>query len=192
MPVLWIPLGSPFGDIEPRPVVAPAKNNNPCYQDFRGLVRYLRHQGKGVYDVVIAKMRLDLPGWQRLHDLDVSRERRRRALCEINDRFGILRAQRKSDAEVRRVTQEAIAGDHEIAKLLQGLKPGDKFAWPGDGSTATAIESKHKLLEAFHTAIGRFNERFPGAKGFKQVRVSSADEFDTSEIEKMLRERGLH
>jgi cellulose synthase operon protein C len=98
----------------------------------------------------------------------------------------------ESDQDVRRVTQDAIAGDHEIARLVQGLKPADTFTWPGDGSTATITGSKHKLLDAFHTAIGRFNDRFPGAKGFKQVRVGTADEFDTTEIEKMLRERASY
>jgi hypothetical protein len=33
----------------------------------------------------------------------------------------------ESDPEVRRVSQEAIASDHEIAQLVQNLKPGDQF-----------------------------------------------------------------
>lgn len=95
----------------------------------------------------------------------------------------------ESDADVRRVSQDAITIDHEVAKRVQGLMPGDKFEWPTDGSSVEIIGSKHKLLDAFHMAIGRFNDRFPSAKGFRQVKVGTPDEFDTTEIEEMLRER---
>jgi tetratricopeptide (TPR) repeat protein len=98
----------------------------------------------------------------------------------------------ESDPDVRKVLQDAIAPDHEIARLVQGLKPGDEFNWPGEEVVATITASKHKLLDAFHTAIGLFNARFPNAKGFKQVRVGTAEAFDISEIEKMLRERSAY
>lgn len=95
----------------------------------------------------------------------------------------------ESDAEVMRVNPNAISRDHDIARLVQGLKPVDTFLWPADGSEATITDAKHKLLDAFHTAIGRFNDRFPEAKGFKQVKVGTPEKFDISEIESMLRER---
>jgi hypothetical protein len=95
----------------------------------------------------------------------------------------------ESDADVMRVNPDAIKRDHDIARLVQGLKPGGTFLWPADGATATITDAKHKLLHAFHTAIGRFNDRFPEAKGFKQVKVGTPEKFDSSEIEKMLRER---
>jgi hypothetical protein len=98
----------------------------------------------------------------------------------------------ESDADVMRVSPDAITRDHELARLVQSLKPGDTFQWPADGSTATVTDAKHKLLDAFHTAIGRFNERFPEAKGFKQVKVGTPEKFDISEIEKMLRERSTY
>lgn len=98
----------------------------------------------------------------------------------------------ESDADVRRVMQDAIAPDHEIAKLVQGLTENDTFLWPTDGSTATITTAKHKFLDAFHSAIGRFNDRFPTAKGFKQVNVGTAEKFDISAIEEMMRKRSEH
>lgn len=98
----------------------------------------------------------------------------------------------ESDPDVRRVLPDALAPDHDIAKLVQGLQADDTFAWPSDGSNAIVTVAKHKFLDAFHLAIGRFNDRFPTAKGFKQVNVGTADNFDISAIEKMLRERSEH
>lgn len=98
----------------------------------------------------------------------------------------------ESDADVMRVNPDAVARDHEIARLAQGLKPGDTFTWPADGSKVTIIDAKHKWLDAFHTAIGRFNERFPEAKGFRQVKLGTPEKFDISEIEKMLRDRSAY
>lgn len=98
----------------------------------------------------------------------------------------------ESDPEVRRVSHEAIAPDHEIAMLVQNLKPGDEFDWPGNGGKASVVSAKHKYLDAFHTALGRFNERFPSAKGFRQVNVGTPNQFDPSAIEEMLKARSDH
>lgn len=98
----------------------------------------------------------------------------------------------ESDPEVRRVSHEAIAPDHEIAQLVQNLKPGDQFDWPGNGSKATVVSAKHKYLDAFHVALSRFNERFPAAKGFKQVNIGNPENFDLSAIEEMLKARSDH
>lgn len=98
----------------------------------------------------------------------------------------------ESDPEVRRVSHEAIAPDHEIARLVQNLKPGDQFVWPGNGGKATVVSAKHKYLDAFHVALGRFNERFPAAKGFKQVNIGTPEKFDLSAIEEMLKARSDH
>ncbi len=98
----------------------------------------------------------------------------------------------ENDPEMIRVMQDAIASDHEIAKLVQGLKENDTFKWPSDGTLATILVAKHKFLEAFHTALGRFNDRFPTAKGFKQVKIGTADNIDLTTIEEMLRERSDH
>lgn len=98
----------------------------------------------------------------------------------------------ESDPEILRVMQDSIAPDHEIAKLVQGLNEGDTFAWPGDGKSATVVAAKHKFLDAFHTALGRFNDRFPTAKGFRQVKIGTAENFDLTAIQTMLRERSEH
>jgi tetratricopeptide (TPR) repeat protein len=98
----------------------------------------------------------------------------------------------ESDPEVRRVSQEAITADHEIARLVRNLKPGDQFEWPGNGGKATVVSAKHKYLDAFHTALGRFNERFPAAKGFQQVNIGTPEKFDLSAIEEMLKARSDH
>ena len=52
---------------------------------------------------------------------------------------------------------------------MQGLRPNDKFIWPLSGDEATITATKHKYLDAFHSATARFNERFPNARGFKQI-----------------------
>lgn len=98
----------------------------------------------------------------------------------------------ESDPEVRRVLQEAIAPNHEIARAVQNLKPGDKSDWLGNGGKASVVSAKHKYLDAFHTALGRFNERFPSAMGFRQVNVGTPDQFDPSAIEEMLKTRSDH
>src|SRR4029079_4703132 len=75
----------------------------------------------------------------------------------------------ESDEAVRNVEREALPPDHAVAKAAQGLKPGDTLAWPLDGTTATITAAKHKYLDAFHTAMERYNERFPDARGLKRI-----------------------
>ena len=84
------------------------------------------------------------------------------------------------DEAVRNVEHDAIPPDHIIAQAVQTLKPGDEFAWPLYGGNATIIAAKHKYLAALHSAMERYNERFPDAKGFKQIgiKVTGEDAFE--------------
>ncbi len=75
----------------------------------------------------------------------------------------------ESDEAVRNVEPDALSPDHPIAVAVQGKKPDDRIVWPTGGGEATIAAAKHKYLDAFHSAMARFNERFPAAKGFKQV-----------------------
>jgi Flp pilus assembly protein TadD len=79
----------------------------------------------------------------------------------------------EGDEAVRNVEHEALPLDHAVAKAVQGLKPDDKLIWPLGGAQARITAAKNKYLDAFHTAMARYNERFPDAKGFRQISVKT-------------------
>ena len=90
------------------------------------------------------------------------------------------------DEAVRNVEHEALPPDHAVAKAVQGLKPGDTFVWPLDGTTAKITAAKHKYLDAFHTAMARYNERFPDARGLKRITVTTEGENAFAELKAQL------
>ncbi len=92
----------------------------------------------------------------------------------------------ESDEAVRNVDHEALPPDHAVAKAVQGLKPGDTLMWPLDGTTAVIISAKHKYLDAFHRAMDRYNERFPDAKGFKRIAVTTEGENAFAELKALV------
>jgi tetratricopeptide (TPR) repeat protein len=102
---------------------------------------------------------------------------------EIQGSDGMLRRYLvESDEKVRNVEPDALPPDHAIALAVQGKKPGDTVAWPSDGTEAKITGAKHKYLDAFHSALARFNERFPNASGFKQVNVKTDGDGAFSEL----------
>jgi len=54
--------------------------------------------------------------------------------------------------------------------------------WPLDGARAEIIAAKHKYLDAFHTAMERYNERFPDARGLKRITVTTEGENAFAEL----------
>ena len=94
----------------------------------------------------------------------------------------------ESDEDVRRIEADAYPPDHDIAKLVLGRKPDDQVTWPS-GEAVTIVAAKHKYLDAFHAALERFNERFPAATGFKQVRVKTEGDDAFAELKVELKAR---
>jgi hypothetical protein len=92
----------------------------------------------------------------------------------------------ESDEAVRNVEHEALPPDHVLAKAAQGLKPGDTLAWPLDDTTAKFTAAKHKYLDAFHTAMERYNERFPDARGLKRIALTTEGENAFAELKAQL------
>lgn len=91
----------------------------------------------------------------------------------------------ENDPEVLKVEPYAISPDHEIAKIALGHTPGDEIDWPSGDDKVVIENTKHKYLDAFHTALERYNERFPTAKDFRQVKVrlTGDDAFDEIKAE---------
>lgn len=94
----------------------------------------------------------------------------------------------ENDEELCKIDAEAYPPGHDLIKLAIGRQPKDTIALP-DGTTATVVEAKHKYLEAFHTALARYNERFPNARGFDQIEVKTEGEEAFAELKAMLRAR---
>ena len=91
---------------------------------------------------------------------------------EIVDPDGVIRRfVIEVDDVVQKLERDAIPPTHPIALAVQGLKPGDTFLWPRTNASATVKSVKHKYLDAFHATLAQFNERFPTAKGFQQIKV---------------------
>lgn len=85
---------------------------------------------------------------------------------------------------------ENIAMDHPIAIAAVGKQEGDVFSWPfGKGEDATITTIKHKILEAFHYVLRRFEEQFPDASGFKSVSISTDRENGLEEMKTLLQQR---
>lgn len=94
----------------------------------------------------------------------------------------------EADEAVRRAEPDALPPDHRIAQAVFGKQPADKVNWP-DGGTVEVTAAKHKYLDAFHAALARYNERFPAAKGLKQVKVTLEGENAFEEITAEVRAR---
>ena len=92
----------------------------------------------------------------------------------------------ESDEAVRNVEHEALPPEHALAKAVQGLKPGDTLVWPLDGTKAEVTAAKHKYLDAFHTAMARYNERFPDAGGLKRIAVTTEGKNAFAELKTQL------
>ena len=87
----------------------------------------------------------------------------------------------EADDAVRHISADALPPEHRIAQAVLGKKPDDEVVWP-DGGTVVITAAKHKYLDAFHSALARYNERFPAAKGLKQVKVTLEGENAFAEI----------
>ena len=87
----------------------------------------------------------------------------------------------ETDEVVRATAPDALPPEHRIAQAVLGRKPDEQVAWP-DGGTVVITAAKHKYLDAFHSALARYNERFPAAKGLKQVKVTLEGEHAFAEI----------
>jgi tetratricopeptide (TPR) repeat protein len=114
------------------------------------------------------------------------------AVIEVKtDRGEVLHYSLESDEQLRRYTTDAIDVSHPVAAAARGRKAGDTFTHP-DGATATLVSVKNKYLAAFHTAMNRYNDRFPSASGLRRVHV----EFDTlgglDEMKRVLGARSRH
>ncbi|MBX9591705.1 MAG: hypothetical protein K2X43_20635 [Hyphomonadaceae bacterium] len=92
----------------------------------------------------------------------------------------------ETDEAVRNVEHEALPPDHAVAKAVQGLKPGDTLVWPLDGARGEILAAKHKYVDAFHTAMERYNERFPDARGLKRISVTTEGENAFAELKAQL------
>lgn len=86
---------------------------------------------------------------------------------------------------------ENIAVDHPIAVAVIGKQEGADFVWPfGNGNEHAKIVSiKHKVIDAFHYILKRFEEKFPDIAGFKSVSITPDQEGGLDEIKKLLQER---
>ncbi|MFK0382736.1 hypothetical protein [Agrobacterium sp. NPDC090273] len=85
---------------------------------------------------------------------------------------------------------ENIAMDHPIAIAAFGKQEGDVFLWPfGKGEDATITTIKHKVLDAFHYILRRFEEQFPDASGFKSISIAPDQEGGLEEMKALLQQR---
>ncbi|MBY3484496.1 PIN domain-containing protein [Rhizobium laguerreae] len=86
---------------------------------------------------------------------------------------------------------ENIPLDHPIAQAAFGKQEGDTFLWPAGKSDehATIASIKHKVLDAFHYILRRFEEKFPSAAGFKSVSITPDQEGGLDEMKALLQQR---
>lgn len=114
------------------------------------------------------------------------------AVIEIRTNRGeIRRYSVESDEKLRRYTTDAIDVVHPVALAVRGLRPGDNIDLP-DGGTASIITVKNKYLDAFQTALNRYNDRFPSANGLRRVRVDSDSLGGLNEMKGVLSARSRH
>jgi hypothetical protein len=98
----------------------------------------------------------------------------------------------ETDETLRRYDPQAIPPTHPIALAVHGLKPGDRFIWPGRNTEGRIETAKHKYLDAFHAALERFNDRFPEARGFLRVSVRFDTEDGLDDIKTIVKARADH
>jgi tetratricopeptide (TPR) repeat protein len=94
----------------------------------------------------------------------------------------------ESDAVIRKIEQDALPPDHAIAKAALGKQPQDAIDLP-DGSRSVITSAKHKYLDAFHSALARYNARFPTARDMKQVKVTLEGEHAFAEVTEVVKDR---
>lgn len=112
------------------------------------------------------------------------------AVVEIESREK-LRYSIEADEKLRHYTLDAIDVTHPIAMAVRGLRAGDKFIHPSGGN-ATILSVKNKYLEAFHTALSRYNDRFPSAGGLRRVEVDFKEPNGLDEMKSILASRAIH
>ncbi len=120
------------------------------------------------------------------------------AKVEENAAFEVLRADESRQTYILEenkllflLRDENISLDHPIAKAAIGKQEGDTFVWPfGKGEEhATIVSIKHKVLDAFHYILRRFEEHFPDAIGFKSVSIAPNQEGGLDEMIALLQQR---
>ena len=97
----------------------------------------------------------------------------------------------ESNERLRQYNTDAIPPNHRIAICLSGKSTGDVLAWPnsaGDESVLI-VERKHKILDAFHEVIRRFEDKFPHASGFMSVQVNTDKSDGLDELRSILKRR---
>lgn len=73
---------------------------------------------------------------------------------------------------------DVVSPSHLMAASAMGLAVGGRFTVPaafGDDREWTVAEIKHKYLHVLHDVIANFERRFPGAKGFRTIRMREGD-----------------
>ncbi|WP_425647896.1 PIN domain-containing protein [Agrobacterium leguminum] len=97
----------------------------------------------------------------------------------------------EEDKRLFLLRDENIAMDHPIAVAALGKQEGEIFPWPfgKGGESATITSIKHKVLDAFHYILRRFEEQFPDASGFKSVSIAPDQEGGLDEMKALLQQR---
>lgn len=98
------------------------------------------------------------------------------------------------DQHLAPLRSENISENHPIARAMLGLSENAEFEWPvkGQSGIAKIIQIKHKVLDAFHFVMHRFEERFPDANGFASVICDPTKSDGLDEILELLRQRALY
>jgi cellulose synthase operon protein C len=103
----------------------------------------------------------------------------------------LLRYAIETEKQLRDVTADAIDEAHPVAKAVRGLKSGARFSLP-DGRSADLVSVKNKYLGAFHSAMERYNDRFPSAEGLRRIAVEFEAPGGLDEMKSILAERVNH
>ncbi|WCK76464.1 PIN domain-containing protein [Agrobacterium fabrum] len=119
------------------------------------------------------------------------------AKVESNAAFEVMRADGTRQTYILEenkrlflLRDENIGWEHPIAIAAAGKQEGDVFLWPfGKGEDATIVTIKHKVLDAFHYILRRFEEQFPDASGFKSVSIAPDQEDGLEEMKALLQQR---
>jgi len=119
-------------------------------------------------------------------------------LVENNAAFEVLRSDGSRQTYILEenkrlflLRDENIPLDHPIAKAATGLREGDTFLWPFGATEehAKIASVKHKILNAFHYILKRFEEQFPNAPGFKSVSIAPDRDDGLDEMKALLQQR---
>ena len=74
------------------------------------------------------------------------------------------------DSNLRKIDPESWEPDHALAKVVMGLKPGDRFVGPA-GKEGRVEQVRHKFVARLHYVLAHYEARFPETFGFKTVTV---------------------